>query len=313
MKLAIEGFAENATAVLLPKLDAQFQEMKIGGNGHEIFTAIINSTNIDLERSYQNHLQEIRQAAHRLSIQALPVILQPRAPISVAETPRNLTSKRRRVRAISVPVTIITGFSPSESEAEIATSRSQLQQFTYRAGPAPTIESLPPVPEANFRNELPIPPVAPVLRLNRDSNNNIVPTHPLLLFRATTTINHFRTRKYTTFDSDIPQPPVFNTPEWRDIAVPHLQRDKAYPSPFLSLAQSPKNAINRVEIMNSEEIDKKIFLVIFEFNAVKADADPRFGPDNGPYLVRAMFRDGEISDLPNGYYGTGGTSDYIID
>ena len=66
--------------------------------------------------------------------------------------------------------------------------------------------------------------------------------------------------------------------------------------------------MRRIEIGRSEESDKKIFLAIFAFVNLRVDARAVFGDLAGPYLVRSLFTAREISDLPDGYKGSGEVS-----
>lgn len=305
-RLTFEGFTHGIPATTL---DAQYQEMKGGGSGHEIHTHISDATQELVEREYRTYLDEIRQAIQRLG----NGIMFRSSALAKSTRPQPRARRPALRRAVSIPLTVVSDATSNVEEA--ADRHLGLKKFAYQANPFTTSAAhAPPTLNEDRQHhartsETPLP-VA--LNIRTDANGTIVRPHPLLLFRATPTINHFRSRKFADRDANIPPPPVFGSKEFKAIVWPHLERDKSYLLPFISLAQNPRNALRRVETARSEESDKKMFLTIFAFNDLQADGKNRLGSDSGPYLVRSLFTAKEISDLPDGYKGSGEVSDYYL-
>lgn len=300
-QLAVEGFRTGMPAT---RLDGQYQEMKMGGKGYEIYALVNNATDATINENYANYLQEIRQAIRALNLTPKPRSLLPeRNQISQLKR-RSLRAKR----AVSIPVTVDDN-DPSDPGNDIS---SQIQRFAYNRDlnnqSSILISGESEVPEDRNR---PISKMPIMLRTNLDKNGNAVSMHPLLLFRATPSISSFRSRKYANPHLKIPPPPQFGSKEYRDWVRPHLQRDEAYPSPLLSLAQSPRNALRRIERTVSASIESKMFLAIFVFNDLCDDAKKLFGEGAGPHLVRSLFNGAEDSGLPDGYQGNGEVSESL--
>lgn len=88
----------------------------------------------------------------------------------------------------------------------------------------------------------------------------------------------------------------------------HLRRKHNYQSPLISFAQSAKDALRRLEIAVSEDVETKKFFAVFTFNDLEADARRDFRTSAGPHLARALFGKNDISDLPRGYTSAGEVS-----
>jgi len=297
-RLAIEGFPNEIPATTL---DAQWQELRGGGTGYEIFAHISSASQNLVEREYRAHLDEIRRAIQDLSL-GIAFRITKRCELTGSHAPQRRPARRT---VPSIPDVV-----PSNKSALARANtgdRLGFQQFAYQGSPYFADARLPTAVEtpASYSRRTTEEPVPPCLQINTDLKGNTTQSHPLLLFRATPSINKFVSRRYTNQFSVIPPPPAFGSQEFKDIVWPHLQRDKSYKSPFLSLAQNSRNAVRRVELARSEEVDKKMFLVVFAFNDVQADAAKRFGGSGGPYLVSSLFSKKEISDLPDGYKGAG--------
>lgn len=291
-RLAREGFTHGMTAT---SLDAQYQEVKNGGRGYEIYARISTLSENDIRLEHPDILRDIQAA-----ISTLRLDIRPKMSSSTSSTS---TSGRRRRRPVPPRVTVLNS-SPTPAP-------NRLQHYMYRPSPYflnrqnPTNETSAVGSEASVEISS---TVLPALRINTDSRGNTVRSHPLLLFRATEDISAFRSRKFTDTNKVVPDPDEANSKEFRDIIRPHLQRDKSYPSPIISFAQNPRNALRRIETTISEDIDQKMFLAIFSFNELEDDLTWNFGPGSGPYLVQTLYSPREISDLPDGYTGRGEVS-----
>ncbi|KAK5101472.1 hypothetical protein LTR24_000528 [Lithohypha guttulata] len=292
-EITAEGFTNGIPPTTL---DAQYQEMKGGGTGYEIYTHINNATQSLIEREYGAYLQKIRRAIQDLNLDVAFRTSKLGRP-KKSQNPQQRPTKRR---AVSIPVTVAS--EPVSAAGEFTNIRPELQGFIHHSSPY-FADSRSTKDRLEERVKAPVPPI---LKISTDSYGNTTRIHPLLLFRATPTITSFCSRGYPNPATIIPSPPTFASPEFRQIVWPHLQRCRKYErSPFISLAQNPRNALRRVEIARSEESDKKMFLVIFAFNDVQADAEAQFGKDTGPYLVPSLFTATDVSDLPDGYTGVG--------
>lgn len=293
-QLTVEGFNDGIPATTL---DAQYQELKGGGVGYEIYTHINDATQESIERQYGAYLDEIRQAILHLDLR-----ITFRAS-RLSRPARRINPPRRPAQRRAIPASIA-----SEEDSAISNSESvrpELQQFAFHHSPYFTNRDPVQAAHACERSETPVPPI---LNISTDRYGVASRQHPLLLFRATPTITSFCSRKFDNWSMVIPHPPVFGSQEFKDIVWPHLERDRSYPSPFISFAQNPRNAVRRIELTRSEEVEKKMFLAIFAFNDLEADAKEQYGEATGPYLVRSLFSAKEISDLPDGYKGTGEVS-----
>lgn len=282
-------------------LDAQYQTMKWpGAPGHEVYTMIHDASSEVLEKRYAEELGDIKSA-----IKTSKLGITFKTSVLSGSASNNVTRRRAaRRRPTSIPPTIHSG-SGSSTDTDMPV-RPSLQHFAYQspyfAGHTTRRQWCPHNVRDSSSDMRVIMPVA--LRSNIDCDGATSLQHPVLLFRATPHINHFQSRRFERVGNRLPQPYAFGTQEFKDIVWPHLERDRSYLSPFISLAESPKNAVCRIETSRSEDVDKKMFLVIFVFNDLQADSRERYGDNAGPYLVRSLFSTHEISDLPGGYKGS---------
>ena len=298
-QLQLEGLTTGMPAT---RLDGQYAEMRTGGKGHELYTSIKDASQDVIDKSYGTHLHEIRDAIQVLKLDVKRK--KPPAPTTSARAKVGFTGRLNK--AASVPAT-----EESDSSPEPIQPRPQLQRFAFTGSPyfAKDVTDHNPVSTtSDYTREMSHSPVSPSLRIDTDVNDHSTDRHPQLLFRATPTVASFRSRRYTNLNKAIPPPYPEGSEEMKDIVWPHLERDKSYISPFISFRENAKTALNLVRTKRSEEIEKKMFLVIFDFNQVQADAAKRFGDKSGPYLVRTLFEDDELSLLPGEYKGTGEVS-----
>lgn len=291
-RLATEGFPNGIPAT---RLDGQYQEVKNGGKGFNFFTQVDGATVDELRTTFPEYWAEIQVAARNLKLAMANKHLKP-SSLALA--------RRRRGRMQAVTVRHRRVDDPNELRNVSTSSYPSLQHFTYQSSPyftqvheveettsqTPSLSTFQPA-------SISIPVLGAAVKSFK---------HPQLLFRATPEIAAFRSRLYHDPAVAIPVPPVFGTKGFRDLVWPHLERDRTYErSPFISLAQNPHNALRRVELARSENIDTKMFLVIFGYEDPVQDGINQFGVPTGPYLVRSLFTAEEISDLPDGYKGAG--------
>lgn len=229
-RLTIEGFLNGIPSTTL---DAQYQEMKGGGTGYEIYTHITDATPNIIERDYGAYLQDIRRAIQDLSLEIREKTQKP--------------STTLRSRAVPVPVSVAR--EPASVNGEVTSIRPILRSFLHYPSPYftdnQTTTSVINKVRTHERVETPFPPV---LSISTDYYNNQSRLHPLLLFRATPIVAHFRSRRHADPAAIIEKPSPFASQEFRQEVWPHLERDRRYLSPFISLAQNPRNALRRVEI-----------------------------------------------------------------
>ena len=298
-QLNLEGLSAGMPAT---RLDGQLAEMRTGGKGHELYTSIKDAEEDLINSTYSSYLQEIRDAIRNLKLD-----VKKKLNNTVTRAKSNPGRAQRRQHDASRADT-----SDGDASPESPQPMPRLQHFIHQA--SPYFQQLPPATGGTDSARFPHwrqtdEYIYPRLTTNMDSEGNNTSSHPLLLFRATPVITAFRSRRFKNPDVTIPAPPVFGSQEFKDIAWPHLQRDRSYQSPFVSFAQNPHNALRRVELARSEEHDQKMFLVIFTYNSLQDDAKAQFSTAEAPYLVRALFTPREVSDLPDGYRGTGEVSE----
>lgn len=299
--LIAEGFSCGLSA---PALDAQFQEIKVGGKGYDLYAEISGLSEPRVEIEYGRHLRDIEATARSLSLTLEPIpSTKKRATMNRPIRSRGARTIRMRCRQRS----------QTGETSPWATRRQEMtalrhREFAHKISPFFSTDT--PVRHAESTS---IPTsyardgetISPALRITHDSNGNKVQQRPLLLFRSTDNPHTFRARRFRDNHVHVPQPNAFNSKEYRTWALPHLERDKRYPSRFLSFAQNARNAIGRIETATSEDIDTKKFLTIFSFNDVEANATRNFGPEAGPHLASMLFKGGQESYLPKGYTGGG--------
>lgn len=294
-RLAAEGFQNGIPPT---RLDGQFQDIKNGSKHFALYSQIANATDEQVEFLFPDYCSEIRAAA---TIFGADLIRNDDA--SIPPLNRTLaTGESRRLQAVPTPSAPT--INVHERSNTFTSSRPNLQHFAYNVSPyfneSHETAQVDHQLNTTTASQGIVDPVSTVSMTAKPLR------HPPVLFRATPEIAAFRSRRYHDPAVAIPAPPVFGTKEFKDIVWPHLERDRSYErSPFISLAQNPHNALRRVELARSEEIDQKMFLVIFGFDDLLQDGVNQFGARAGPYLVRSLFTAQEISDLPDGYKGTG--------
>lgn len=294
--LAREGFRSGLKRTTL---DAQFSEIKSGGKGYNIWLKVTETAPLDFEKVFPRITQKIEQAARFLR---LPVRYG--RSFRVSSLSRHPRLNRRR-RAMSTPAMSITeSLAPESSDQELSI-HEQEEWPASRLHPMADIPIRPTYDEPTFRDFLSATPQPPELRSNLDAQGNTTRPHPTLLFRAYTPEHQFRARKFQDFAISIPKPPPIASDEFRGLVWPHLQRNRSYHSPYISMAQNARNALRRIELGYAEDCNYQRRLAIFVFNELQLDANTNYGPDAGPILVRSLFGKYEISDLPDGYLGCG--------
>lgn len=298
-KLTNEGLPEG---LAISTLDGQYQDIKKGKAGYDIYDNICKLSQVRIEIEYASQLDTIQKAVRALrtgityTTKALPSWNQ-------AQSTRSRTGQSDVVHRVRRNVA-----RPLVREGRVTddTANTSLQAFAYdaqsqyfqevnlsRDGGADISQT---TPKTQTETQLSSSATSSGSRRAREP--------PPLLFRATPTVHEFRARKWHDATKAIAQPPTFGTHEFKTIAMPHLERDKTYPSPFISLSQNARVTLKRVETAKSEEVDKKMFFVIFSYVDLEACAIPAANGDIGPYLVPALFPD-KLSPLPDGYRGCG--------
>lgn len=294
-KLAQEGLS---AGLAISTLDGQFQELKNGGTGYDIYERICNLSQTRLETEYAAHLQTIRNAVEasgsniRFSNRALPTWNHTQPSKNGKKTRSTVPAARRQ----------------NEERARLVHGLpdTSLNQFVYdeQGHDVPNAN----VPEHINSDTIIVTPTTPQIT-SQPSSRTVTSSGrkarepPVLLFRATPTVNEFKSRWWQT-SRPKSQPPIFGTKEFSDRVIPHLQRDKSYASPFISFQQWPRLPLSKVHTKRSEEIDKKMFFVVFSFDDLKKCAIPAANGETGPYLVPGLFP-GKRSSLINNYTGRG--------
>ena len=272
--LAGEGLANGVSSTTL---DSQFQTMRSPGlPGHTIYRIIGETETSHLEKLYCKEIAEIHSTIQTLRLEG-------RFKIQDSYNSKKSTTKPTR--------TIPLESEDSSSEADVDTVvhvAHDLQQYMCQSTPPVSVVKKPS---------------------SQSQGSKRRQNHPILLFRCTESIKHFKSRRLCGMDEGKrhQMPPLypFGSKEFWYDARPHLEWDHTYSSPFLSLAQNSKNAMRRVELEKSARFDKKMFLAVFSYDEVKKDAESRHGPDSGPYLVSGLFAKHKVSSLPDGYTGVG--------
>lgn len=301
-RLNLEGFQNDIPET---SLDAQLAEMKTFGTGHEIWTLISNLTRNEAEQYYPTQVKKIHDAAQRLNLSFQHDITSNEPSKTIPRENPFIEGKRAKPRSISAST--IAKRSVDNRERDTIDNRLTeflFNEFTTITNTTTTTVSSSSSP-SNLRRFMSSTPLPPMLRSNTDLQGNLSRKHPILLFRACEDPLHFRSRKYSDPSIQIETPPEFNTNEFRDIVWPHLRRSRAYQSPFISYAQSARNALRRIELAKAEDDSKELCLAIFAHDDIQEDAKARFGTNEIPYLVSTLFEKDVESDLPDGYTGKG--------
>lgn len=294
-RLSAEGFRGGIPPT---RLDGQFQEVKNGGKGFHFYTQIHDATAAEIKALFPAYWTEIQKAARTLKID----MAHNDTRVNTAAN-RSIARRRRGQAQGRVSLRQEVGVDNQQNASSI-NIRPNLQNFAYQHSPYFNVDQN--ILSSSNSAMMAASSQETVSSSSTDEAVIRSPRTPLVLFRATPDIAAFRSRMYKDANVPIEPPPAFGTHEFREIVWPHLQRDRAYDrSPFISLAQNPHNALRRVELARSEQIDQKMFLVIFGFQDLVQDGIDQFGTLAGPYLVRSLFTTQEISDLPDGYKGAG--------
>lgn len=119
-RLAKEGFRNGVSA---PSLDAQFGEMKAGGNGFEIYARIDNLLEDEIKTKYRGQLSQINLAIQTLGlkVQSSSRILKAKAKAKQKNSPK---IRKRRMNRAQGTETISTSPEP-EIRSNLVRSRLQ--------------------------------------------------------------------------------------------------------------------------------------------------------------------------------------------
>lgn len=239
-------------------------------------------------RSFCDEREHIEAAAADLDIQ---LIINTSLPISPSNKDTSRSGTRRK------PKRTILDAEDASSDAGSPETPSKKARPTCRQQPKPTIfnarakantqlaatqtESEPSsqtiVVSKYFGSTKSIS-----LIIRFDAEGNKTYRKPRLLFRAFQPEHGFRARRFLR-DDQIPTPPAFESQDFVAAVVPHLNHlgGNDYPSPVLSLAQNPANAMNILQERSAEQL----LLAVFDYLDIEAETKVRFGEGAGPYLV----------------------------
>jgi hypothetical protein len=138
-----------------------------------------------------------------------------------------------------------------------------------------------------------------------DADGGQAMKHYKLLFRAEDPSLNLVARRFQ--HADITPVPYYRSTEFRRDVQRHLHIDQTFLSPFISLTDSLKDALNRVARAKTKK-----YVCIFAFNDLM---DERYGDDTKPIatrmkprLVKTIVEDLQFKGdeaLPNGYTGVG--------
>lgn len=277
-------------------LDGQYAEMKKGGTGHEIFVRIHTASQPLLAQQYQTYLTEIQDAVEHVEV-------------NIHTNSRGLnraTQSRARTRstiARGVPVAAAMAGANLKSNNLEVQLRPELRQFAFEERMYPQEEeeeeTLAAQAQAplDLRHERSPTPTSPD-QIDTTLGSKASRKHPMLLFRCAPLKLISDSREENIGQRAI-RVPVFGSKDFIDRVVPHMQYCKKYPSPFVSLRQSAKITLQKLEKQRSADIDEKIFFAIYSFDDVQEYAQKLYGPDSGPYLMTGV----DLPYLPGGYNG----------
>lgn len=138
----------------------------------------------------------------------------------------------------------------------------------------------------------------PLLRTQRLFGQRTIKC-PTLLFRGYVSRHGLRARRFVRASATIPAPPPFNTKSFAKQVLPHLEGKISYDSPFMSLAENPKNSLKWAQ-------QGRDFAVLLLEDIVQ-DAENRYGDVGSPYpyLAHNVIHHHELLGLPRGYEGSG--------
>ncbi|OAL31641.1 hypothetical protein AYO20_08184 [Fonsecaea nubica] len=137
--------------------------------------------------------------------------------------------------------------------------------------------------------------INPILKLRFDNRGKESQQRPRLLFRAFDTEHGLHARFFQDWPSSkpLPSPPPYGSDKFGKLAYRHLVQDRAFPSPFLSVTESPRRALE-VHLANTSGHRS---LAILDYNVLEEELKKLYGSDAGPWLVPEVTKRYEFTDL----------------
>jgi hypothetical protein len=322
-----EGFP--GTGMLSQTLQGQVGDLKGRRAGTTGWDKVVALTPSQARQQYASLVTSITEAARRAHIR-----LTPRSDPSISAISEPQQAPRPKVTTSSQITANIDEWDISSSSDDEAVHKSPcvqrqerlnaslIRSYTFSTTNAfsdPKNQAMqdatvarPGNPTTNSETRLP-----PRLRLPYNPNSRSLSGAPTLLFRAFLEGHGFRSRRVLDNPgSKAPPPPPFSSEMFREEVDAHLRHydrwdhsSKMKLSPFISLAQNPLNALNRVP-KNSLQLSFAVFL----YEDIVKDGEERYGPlcQPYPYLVPNIVTEHEIDDLPGGYVGNGEISQFPL-
>ncbi len=343
--LIAEGY--ESTGIPLAAMRAQVWEMKHGGVGSDVWNGVTVLSLSQARKVFRDHKDVIEEAAQHLRIRLLLGLGTPlRDMPQAAHVKLSTATGQTQVKSLSAKtfhsnaVAQASDWDDSTSDEDdqeqkspylqrqMALSTSDpgkqtlnatlIRSFTFDTRAQTSSESDIRATGMHERHQVDKdfnfgrPRDRPQL-VTHESNGPGSPKQPALLFRAFLPAHGFQARKFLLNSNAVPPPPPMASETFLEIVDPHLRdylpQNATYPSPFLSLAESPERALKRM--VNSQ---LPLELAIFNSNEVTQDGVTRYGSlcQPYPYLVRAITKKHELNDLPGGYTGVGEVSNHMI-
>ena len=298
--LASEGYSSGTYG----GLSAQINDLKKGGSGSEHWRMVMQMPLGEAMSTFADQRREIERTAKTLQIGVHPKLV---LGASSSERTRALENQKTRSRT-----SVAKG---NDGEAIQASTRKELRQSFVAVEIPTTMErgetytklnttgaGLRALSEEDINEVLRNVRLSPKLRINLDFEGNHAQEHPRLLFRAFEPVHGFRARRFLNKGKTISGPPPYSKVQYRTAVEPHLNVNKTYKSPVISLTESVSYAMR---IVDSNVIPARSFAV-FDFHDIDEDTK-RFGSRCKPRLVPVICKDHQLQ-LLNGYTGRGEVS-----
>jgi hypothetical protein len=315
-----EGFPASG----MPKSTMQIQVGDLKGRhaGKTSWNSVMRLEPSQAHTSFAKYIKKIEAAAKLAKVH-----LKPKSNVSISAAGRQtVPSPKTPVMPSSRPTARIDEWELSSSEDEgptqsspciqrqVRLNASLIRSYTYDKtkalptengrGPRDATTAGPTLSTTNSSARL-----SPRLRLPQNPDSRSLSRAPTLLFRAFLEGHGFKSRRVLDQPgSKAPPPPSFRSKTFRKEVHPHLRDytrgngDFPVLSPFISLAQNPFNALNRVK-----QPGLPLSFAIFFFKDIVEDGVERYGPEHlpYPYLVPAVVTEHDLDDLPGNYRGIG--------
>ena len=326
-------------------LKSQLHDLTHGGTGSAVWNSVALVKLADARRTFSREKETIENSAQQLRI-VLKLRLGT-SPAEIVSTENARAKSKARLKSITSERVHRTRPTAKADDWDMSSSSSSSEESDDGFGDeSPCVErkrvlNTAKTPSANFiryafKPSLSVSPdrrpsisqqprqtvenyfglgrpqVRPSL-VSRNLYSPGTPRQPTLLFRAFSPAHNFKSRKFLESHQRPPPPPPMSSETFLEMVYPHLKEylpeDARYPSPFISLSESPRRALEFViKSVQKEKIPRS--MAIFETMAIAGDGYDRYGGScmPYPYLVPAICRTHNIDDLPGKYTGTGEVS-----